>query len=407
MTTILENTFRNPFKPGAGHMPPYLAGREKEKDEFLKLLNQDLILGNLIITGLRGTGKTVLLETLKPLAMQGNWLWVGTDLSESASMSEETIAIRLLTDLSVVTSGIVIDHKQSIGFNFENKGEEIRLDYGNLINFFTSQPGLIADKLKATLELVWNTFGSQLATNGIIFTYDEAQNLSDHTEKGQYPLSLLLDVFQSIQRKGIPFMLLLVGLPTLFSKLVEVRTYSERMFRILELCKLSNEESKDAIVKPIEGSRCPVKFDNSSIEIIVRESGGYPYFIQFICREVYDLFLLQMARRVKPNVPISEIIAKLDSDFFSGRWMRATDRQKQLLAVIASLDNCEDEFTVHDLLDKMKNILRKPLSASHTNQMLASLIKNGLIHKNRHGKYSLAVPLLSRFISRQNINLQD
>jgi DNA-binding IclR family transcriptional regulator len=69
------------------------------------------------------------------------------------------------------------------------------------------------------------------------------------------------------------------------------------------------------------------------------------------------------------------------------------------------LDNCENEFTVQELLSKMKGVLLKPLSASHANQMLANLIKNGLIHKSRHGKYSLAVPLLSRFINRQDIDL--
>src|SRR5262249_29963253 len=92
----------NPFKPGAGHMPPYLAGREKEKQEFLRLLDQKTILKNFILTGLRGVGKTVLLETFKPLVIQKKWLWVGTDLSESASVSEEIIAQRLLADLSVV-----------------------------------------------------------------------------------------------------------------------------------------------------------------------------------------------------------------------------------------------------------------------------------------------------------------
>ena len=62
---------------------------------------------------------------------------------------------------------------------------------------------------------------------GLVFAYDEAQNLSDHAAKNEYPLSLLLDVFQSIQKKGIPFLLVLAGLPTLFPKLVEARTFSE------------------------------------------------------------------------------------------------------------------------------------------------------------------------------------
>jgi len=71
--------FENPFRPGAGHKPPFLAGREKERKEFQKLLGQKVILENMVLTGLRGVGKTVLLDTLKPLALGANWLWVGTD----------------------------------------------------------------------------------------------------------------------------------------------------------------------------------------------------------------------------------------------------------------------------------------------------------------------------------------
>src|SRR5438128_12660356 len=96
--------FVNPFRPGAGHMPPYLAGRVQETKEFVRLLQQDIIMENLVLTGLRGTGKTVLLETFKPLAIKERWLWVGTDLSESTSISEERVALRLITDLAVMTS---------------------------------------------------------------------------------------------------------------------------------------------------------------------------------------------------------------------------------------------------------------------------------------------------------------
>src|SRR5437868_2702502 len=104
--------FKNPFRPGAGHMPPYLAGREPQIKEFRRLLDQDVILENLVLTGLRGVGKTVLLETFKPLAIQTKWMWVGTDLSESSSVSEESLAVRLMTDLSVVTSALVIAEEE-------------------------------------------------------------------------------------------------------------------------------------------------------------------------------------------------------------------------------------------------------------------------------------------------------
>src|SRR4030066_384106 len=115
--------FKNPFRPGAGHMPPYLAGRNKETDEFRRLLSQETVLENLILTGLRGVGKTVLMESLKPLAFGERWQWVGTDLSEASSISEDNIATRLLTDLSVVTSSVVIATRiqQQMGFTGEKK----------------------------------------------------------------------------------------------------------------------------------------------------------------------------------------------------------------------------------------------------------------------------------------------
>src|SRR5437868_11329784 len=108
----------NPFRPGAGHQPPYLAGRDEERKIFEQLLTQDVILSNLVLTGLRGVGKTVLIDTFKPLAIAHGWLWVGTDLSEAASLSEDQLALRLLTDLAVVTSNVVVEGQnvEAIGF---------------------------------------------------------------------------------------------------------------------------------------------------------------------------------------------------------------------------------------------------------------------------------------------------
>jgi Fe2+ or Zn2+ uptake regulation protein len=98
------------------------------------------------------------------------------------------------------------------------------------------------------------------------------------------------------------------------------------------------------------------------------------------------------------------IIRKLDKNFFAGRWAKATDRQRDLLSVIAMLDNCDEEFTVQDIVIQAKTIAN-PFSSSLVNQMLSTLTDAGLIYKNRHGKYSFAVPLLGQFILRQDIEL--
>ena len=394
--------FPNPFKPGAGHMPPYLAGRGSETKDFIRLLDQETVLTNVVLTGLRGVGKTVLLEDWKPKAIARKWLWVGTDLSESASVNEDLLATRLLTDLSVVTSGIRLTKPvPTIGFSPVANSQITILNYEHLVHMYRTTPGLPSDKLKSILEFVWACIKDH-GFKGIIFAYDEAQTMSDHAEKEQYPLSLLLDVFQSIQKKGVPLMLVLVGLPTLFPKLVDTRTFAERMFEVITLTKLNDHDSAEAIKVPIQKSGCPVHMTPDSITIIVQTSGGYPYFIQFICREVYDVFLQKVNGGVQAaSVPIPEITRKLDKDFFAGRWSRATDRQRELLSIIATLENCDGEFTVQEIVARAKT-RPKPFGSSHVNQMLVALTEAGLVYKNRHGKYSFAVPLLGKFILRQD-----
>lgn len=396
-----ESVMVNPFRPGAGHMPPFLAGREAETAEFDRLLEQTTILENMVLTGLRGVGKTVLLDTFKPRAIRNEWLWVGTDLSQSTSVSELNLALRLLTDLSVVSSSITYAKEADASPGFTRRITEIehKLDYATLLGIFDRTPGLVVDKLKATLEILWEHLAKE-KKRGVIFAYDEAQNLADHPAKDEYPLSLLLDVFQSLQKKDIPFMLVLTGLPTLFPKLVEARTFAERMFRVVFLDRLNRPSSREAILRPIEKAHA-VPFSEQSVETICDESGGYPYFIQFMCKEVFDVWIQQARSGEVLAVPVDAIVRKLDSDFFAGRWAKATDRQRELLRVIATLENADGEFTVQEVVEQSKVILDKPFGNSHANQMLGSLCTNGLVYKNRHGKYSFAVPLLGRFILRQ------
>lgn len=397
-----RHEFKNPYRPGAGHMPPHLAGRQHEYAEFDRLLEQHEILENMVLTGLRGVGKTVLLETFKPRAMKAGWLWASADLSESASISETALAQRILADLALITSSITVEAPETsqAGFAASSEPRRVPLSHEVLASVYTSTPGLIADKIKATLEFAWHHLRQQ-GQHKVIFAYDEAQNLADHAEKEQFPLSVLLDVFQSIQKKGIPFMLVLAGLPTLFPKLVDARTYSERMFRVVTLTRLDDDESREAILKPIEVAECPIKFQPDSVNTICHESGGYPYFIQFICREVFDVFIQQHANNdMARGVPVDAIQRKLDTDFFAGRWAKITDRQRELLWVIANLDHPDEEFTIQELVEEGKTLLVKTFSPSHANQILASLSERGMIYKNRLGKYSFAVPLLGRFILR-------
>lgn len=398
-------SFENPFRPGAGHRPPFLAGRDADISNICKLFAQTIVVQNVILTGLRGVGKTVLLESLKPYAQKMGWLWTSSDMSEVSSLTDDNIVTRILTDISIVTSSYVISDEthQELGFlGHENKIKH-HLNYDFLKVIFDTTPGLYTDKLKKVIETAWlviKSYGTG-ANKGIIFAYDEAQNLSDHNDQRQYPLSILLEVFQSLQKKGIPILLILSGLPTLFPKLVDTRTYAERMFHIFTLGHLNNEASRDAILKPIQKENCPIQFTDETVDTIIEITGGYPYFIQYICREIFDIWISQPNINDIPPIPVPDLLCKLDTDFFQGRWLTATDRQRDLLSVIAELDACDDEFTVQEISAKSKELLQKGFSPSHVSQMLASLSAAGLVYKNRKGKYSLAVPLMSQFIKRQ------
>lgn len=279
----------------------------------------------------------------------------------------------------------------------------VPLTYSALRSLYDSTPGLILDKLKGVMETVWPQIEAA-GPRGIIFAYDEAQNLSDHAKRNEYPLSLLLDLFQSLQKKGYRFMLALVGLPTLFPKLVEARTFSERMFSTVTLRQLSEADTSEAIVKPIDDTpECAIRFDSNSVKHIWKVSRGYPYFVQYVCREVFDIWVQAVEAGSQPQkVPMVGIIAKLDSDFFAGRWAKATDRQRELLGVIAELPTADAEFSVQEIVESPSNkAATRAFSSSHINQMLVSLAEAGLVYKNRYGKYSFAVPLLGSFIKRQ------
>lgn len=401
--------FANPFRPGAGQKPPYLAGRAKEKDDFKKLLSQKPVMQNLILTGLRGVGKTVLLDELKPLSTEGGWFWAGSDLSESAGVSEASLSIRILADLAGLTSSFVIneEYKTKIGFKATTEKIETKLDFHALSVIHNSTPGLESDKLKKVLEIVWETVKHKV--KGIVLAYDEAQILKDKAAEKQYPLSVLLEVIQYLQKREIPYLLVLTGLPTLYPNLIEARTYAERMFQVMTLTKLSEEDTRDAILKPInQVEGCGVTFNDLGISEIQKYSSGYPYFIQFFCREAFDLILQQIKLGVDmPHIKIADFVKKLDIDFYSGRWSRVTDRQRELLSVIATLATANEEFTVKDVAKKSEETSENPFKSTHINNLLVKLIEAGLIYKNRRSKYSFAVPLLADYINRQNEIIED
>ena len=399
----------NPYRPGAAHAPPYLAGRDSERHAFSRLLRQAPILENLVLTGIRGIGKTVLLrEALRKDAIEQGWLWVSSDLSEAVSVSEKHLAKRLLTDLNTFSADweYASNKQSSIGFSTDPEHQTIGFDYYTMMDVFKEEPGLTSDKIKRILLIAWELMQNNMGDKkGIIFAWDEAQNLTDRSRDKEYPLGVLLDVFSSLQSQGVPFMLVLTGLPTLFPKLVNSRTYAERMFRVMPLDNLSPDDGNKAITEPLKKEPKWVQtFFKSVMETIYQLTKGYPYFIQFWCRELYDYLTETRPLPTTENTQIIKRIShKLDMDFFEGRWARLTDRQRDLLNIIAHLKNSGGEFTVQEIVEESKTSERA-FSGSRVSQILSALFDEGMVFKNRHGKYILAVPLLDDYIRRRVID---
>lgn len=349
-------------------------------------------------------GKTVLLGDLKPIASKKRWLWAGNDWTEAASVSEKDVATRLLVDLTACLSPFVqyTEDRPVVGFTGEAAKEVRPLSFNDLWNIYENTPGFPLDKLKAVLLHVAAII-SGTKVKGIVFAYDEAQILADKRARDQYPLSLVVDLFSNLQKHnlGCQFLLVLTGLPTLISNLNEARTYTERMFHTLLLDRLTDDETREAILRPIEISLSTLTFSESAIENIISESRGYPFLIQYICKEVFDAWIGRMTIGEAPSVPMDEITAKLDLDFFAPRWNRATDRQQTFMQVIATLKNADEEFTIQEVSEASRKLLAKPFTPSHGTQMMGHLAEKGLIYRTKRGSYCFAVPLLARFINRQ------
>lgn len=390
----------NPYRPGAGHPPPYLAGRMNEQDFFRRLLRQGFTTQNILVTGLRGFGKTVLLDQLRRLAEADGWLWVGNDLSESSSLSEERLALRILTDLARAFS----DRMSQVAVKSTDKLSELNANAGAMTfdalkAHYERSPGLPSDKLKAVFQRAGAVINrAQLA--GLVIAYDEAQCLSDHAERNEFPMSMLIETVASLQRQdgSTPCLLVLSGLPQVFEQLTETRTYTERMFHVMTLDRLSRQDSNLAIRSPLSKLSPPLHATEGVIEKAVDLSGGYPFLIQFFGKELVDGLMNNGGVLHEDQFPDPACMERLDAGLFAARWNKTTDRQREFLRLIASrgesLDFSAQEISARSASDAQ-------MTNAQCSQALQALVDRGILYRTRHGRYAFTVPMSEAMILRR------
>lgn len=407
--TDRRKLLENPYRPGAGYRPPHLAGRSVQQDHFRRLLRQGFSTENILVTGLRGMGKTVFLDSLRQISGEERWLWVGNDLSESSSLSEERLTLRILTDIAQAFSEVFGGaHGES---NADRKEQQEHADnsytFEVLRAIYERSPGLPSDKLKAVLSKL-GSLVTKARLAGIVFAYDEAQCLSDHADSKEFPMSMLIETIASLQRRdGIaPYVLVLSGLPQVFDALTETRAYTERMFHVMNLERLSREETLAAITTPLKPLMPPLVVSKELITKAADLTGGYPYLIQFIGKELIDQLLENGGVLSAQNFPAPEMLDRLDAGLFASRWNRTSDRQRTFLQFIATAHLRDSaDFSAHEIVQAGAEA--QGFTNAQANQMLQGLCDRGLLYRTRHGRYAFTVPMSEIMIQRRMRRVQD
>lgn len=400
----------NPYRPGAGHAPPYLAGREDELSHFRRLLRQNFATENILITGLRGMGKTVLLDQMRRIAEQEGWIWVGNDLSESSSLTEDRLATRILTDISEALARVLSAQARAASGGeratskfqqTEDAGQGAPYAFDALRNMYERAPGLPSDRLRSVLSRLTSLINHG-QVRGILLSYDEAQCLCDHAERNEFPMSMLVETISALQRQSgvAQCLLVLSGLPQVFDALTDTRTYTERMFNVMRLERLSREDTLDAILKPLQPLTPPLFVADDVLEKAVDLTVGYPYLIQFFGKELVDHLLKNGGYLSADEFPSAAVIERLDAGLFSARWNKTTDKQREVLRLIATRRDREaSDFSSQEIAAASGG--EATMTNAQVNQMMQGLCERGLLYRTRHGRYAFTVPMSDMMILRR------
>lgn len=365
--------YRNPYTPGAGVMPKYLAGRDnilETASSQIKALTAGYPSRSIALYGLRGIGKTVLLNAIESIANNEGVLVHHIEIEEKGSLLVPLASRCRSLSASLVRSIGPNEGSPSVKFNEETLEASLTLTQ-NLSDEFT-------DILIAIGKL------AQIARMQILFGIDELQFA------GKDELSAFSCALHRATQLGLPIMFCCVGLPNLIQMLGEAKTYSERQFNFVKIRPLPYDSAVEAIVRPAQ--KLSVSYSDEALNAIIDYSEGYPFFIQEICSTVWtssDSKCVSL-ETVLGCRPLSD--KRLDEHFFSRHYNRCTQKQKQFLSAMAHCS--EFPCTLADVADYMG---RKVPSIMPLRNRLIGI---GMIYSRDGGKVDFTVPQFGRFMKR-------
>lgn len=385
---------KNPFAPGAGAPPPELVGR-------MAILNQSRILfarvkhkraeKSFLLIGLRGVGKTVLLNEMERIAREEE----GYKTIFLEAHEGKSLALMLVPQLRKLLFSLD---------RYANAGEKVKRGFAVLKSFVNAIKIKIGEVVEVGLDIeaelgaadsgdievdLPNLFlavaeAAQEKQTAIALFIDEIQYL-DLRE-----ISALIMAMHRIQQRQLPLVLVSAGLPILPALAGESKSYAERLFQFPMIGPLSAEESNQALQDPVMNAG--IEFTEEALKEIFRLTKGYPYFIQewgYQCwnHTEQSLVTLELVKNTTP-----EVISRLDENFFRVRFDRLTPSEKNYLRAMAELGPKAHRS------GEIATVLGVKLSS--LGPVRAKLIKKGMIYSPTHGDMAFTVPLFDAFMRR-------
>lgn len=384
----------NPFSPGAGTPPPELAGRKFILQQSLIALKR-IKLGrtekSILLVGLRGTGKTVLLHQIAQLAKKEHYQIIEAEAHEKKSLAEILVP-ELRRVLFTLDAGKMLSAKVKKAFRvMKSFVSHIKLSLKiNEIDFgidIEAERG-VADSgdLEIDLTQVFLALGEAAQDRGtaIALIIDELQYLSEEE------LSSLIMAIHKTSQQSLPIIIMGAGLPQLIGKAGHAKSYAERLFDYYELGPLKKEDAQSALQEPVQREK--VSFTKEALEEIIRVTEGYPYFLQ---EWGYQAWNLAEQSPIDINVAKKASIAsihRLDQGFFRVRFDRLTPREQEYLRALAELGS--ETQRSGDIATKLG------IDVKNAAPLRNNLIKKGMIYSPRHGETAFTVPLFEGFMKR-------
>jgi len=400
---------KNPYRPGVGTRPPYLAGREQQIHRFQRLLEDyPEKRRNLRVTGLRGVGKTVLLKEYERIARRHEWIVVRRDWS-TRLCEEADFATAIAGYLREVVEALSVKAKlkNRVADAMKTIGQiQVQLAEGVTVSVRAGaeQPvsSVLEDRLRVALTHVGEIARAQ--DRGVALLFDEAHSVYDREAKRQFPLGALLSALVAVQdddEHPSPVMLVLCGLPPLTGNIHAARSNAERLFRAEDIGNLPLKpqppEELSAAAQALVRPASDIAYAPGVAERIARDVDGYPYFIQWFGEALWDAADLEDTKTITSELYAREhraIQHSLDEEFFEPRYRDARQADQGTLRVAASLGG--ERFTKADLDAATSR------STGALAQSLIRLIAGNLIYRDDHGVYAYTAPMFGDFMSRRH-----